>query len=187
MDDDTARFLNELEQALTGEDRGGAQDRLAEFIRNRAQDISIVAPVMAMIENLDKIRRYYAIDALVFVSLNAPDNSEIEKAALAKWDELMERIAAKDIFEALKWASHPGLFCEPEALLAAQGISKWSELIDRAAIIDPARALQHARDMAQAEPWNPFAIIAGMSADAIEGQMKQKAGMPPPPAPPQMN
>ena len=180
---DTTRFLNELEQDLTGENRGDAQDRLEAFIKDRAEDPSIVAPVMAMIENLDKVRRYYALDAVVSVSLNAPDDSEIEKAALAKWDELIERIAQNDIFDALKWASHPGLFCEPEAMLAATGISKWSDLIDRAAAIDPARALLFARDMAHAQPWNPFAIIASMSADVIENQMKQKPGTPPPPAP----
>ncbi len=178
-------FFSELERDLAGANRDEGQDRLSEFVSDRADDNSVVAPLMGLVDNLEKVRRYYALDAFVFICLHAPEKSELQKAALAKWGEVIERIADKDIFEALEWASHPPLFGDAESMLAAQGISKWCDLIDRAAAIDPARALKHARDMAEAEPWNPFAIIAGLSADGIEGEMKQKAArQQPPPAPP---
>jgi hypothetical protein len=184
MNDD-AEILSELQKALTGDqdERGEAQDRLVEFVKARAADSTAIAPLMEMVENLDKVRRYYALDAVVCVALNAPKDSGLQKAALDRWGDLIERIAAENIFDALDWASHPGLFCDDQAPLHMTGVMKWSDLIDRAAVINPIHALAHAREMAGAEPWRPLTVMAQVSAELIESRMNRPPAGPLPPAP----
>ena len=185
--DDIAFILHELQQGLASPDedtRGGAHDRFCDFIENSKGDEAVVAPVMAMIGNLEKIRRYWAIDAAVAVALRAPEGTPLNDAAQNKWNELIEHIAAEDIFLALDWAAMPGLYSFPEMLIQTTGVTKWSELIDRAAEVDYDRALAHAREMSGAEPWSAIAVTAQISAQLLESRRPQASGGTPPPAPP---
>jgi hypothetical protein len=183
---DPATLLNELQQSLASEDEdmhGDAQDRFADFVTASGNNDSVVVPVMALIDHLEKIRRPWAIDAAVAVALRAPEGTPLNDAAQHKWEELIERIAAEDIFLALKWAALPGLYSFPETLLQTTGVVKWSDLIDRAAEIDYGRALAYAREMSGAEPWSAIAVTAQLSVQLLESRPPQQAGGTPP-APP---
>lgn len=168
MDEGSTEFLQNMSRALTAEDPGEAQDQLAEFTNENADDSAVTASVMDLIDKIDNVRRKNAFDAVVAIVLHTPPESEMHGAGLAKWNELIEREAEKNLFRALDLSALPCLYSDEFSSLHAAGLKKWRELLDRAALADFDGALQHAKNMEGSDPSRPFAKTAKFAASLLQ-------------------